>query len=59
MYEQLRLKEIELQKANIETDRIRMEKDHKRFCLEMARNFQVTNATELVSEAKLLYDFIK
>lgn len=59
MYEQMRLKELELQKQNIENDKVRMERDHKRFCLEMARNFPVNNAKELVTEASLIYDFIK
>ncbi len=60
MYEQMRLKELELQKANIENDKIRMEKDHKRFCLEMARNNgNCTDAKSLVAEASIFYDFLK
>lgn len=59
MYEQIRLKELEMQIANIEWERERWIKDLKRSCLELARNFTVTNATELVFEAQILYDFIK
>lgn len=59
MYEQTRLKELEMQIANIEWERERWIKDLKRSCLELARNFTVTNATELVFEAQILYDFIK
>ena len=60
MYEQMRLKELELQKANIENDKIRMEKDYKRFCLEMARNNgNCTDAKSLVAEASIIYDFLK
>lgn len=48
-----------MQKANIEWEKERWSKDLKRSCLEQARNFTVTNATELVSEAQILYDFIQ
>ena len=60
MYEQMRIKELELQKANIEWDKERWTKDFKRSCLEMARNNgNCTDAKSLVAEASIIYDFLK
>ena len=60
MYEQMRIKELELQKANIEWDKERWTKDLKRSCLEMARNNgNCTDAKSLVVEASIIYEFLK
>ena len=60
MYKQMRIKELELQKANIENEKIRFEKDQKRFCLDIARNNgNWTDAKSLVAEASIIYDFLK
>lgn len=60
MYEQMRIKELELQKANIENEKIRFEKDLKRFAIDMARNNgNCTDAKTLVAESSIIYDFLK
>ena len=60
MYEQLRIKELELQKNNLEWEKERWAKDLKRSCLEMARNNgNCSDAKSLVDEASIIYGFLK
>ena len=59
MYEKIRQQEFELQKMSVQNEQKRIETDNKRFCLDIARMNGFTTAKELVSEASIIYEFLK
>jgi hypothetical protein len=60
MYDQIRIKELELQMLNVENDRLRQASELKRFCIDIARyTAKSSDAKSIVSEASIIYDFVK
>lgn len=66
MYDQIRLKELEIQMASYKLDRDRLdhsinqaEDDKKRHALEIARKFNSTDVHSLITDAEVIYTFLK